>query len=482
MIRMSALLVAGMMAAINSLNAAEIVEVPINALHPTQGFIAYDQINYTLQRYRIDRQKLFDDLCEVWGQGDDATVTDISKADDRSSFVCVLSSQPGARVQDMKTAIRGPGGQLYLTDGHHTFSTFIEFEGMGPEFVVPVVITHDRSELNETEFWQWLQDSSLTWLYDAQGQMISATHIPTRLGKQSMANDPYRAALYFLRGRIWNRPHPAMPFAEFYWAQHIRSLPHLQQPERHSSLDWLRWLERITGHMLALPDDTRIGPNGENPDAMGRMAARDIGGLDSLICDRGEPGRLAMALAARGIPATCQELGQHAEHAIVLPAMTAESGQVLAVIEIPAGSVEKWEMNKSRPGLLEWERESDADGNESLRTIRYLPYPFNYGALPGTNAAREESGDGDPLDVVVLGPALTTGATVAVRVLGRLAMIDHGEIDDKILAVIADDPLYQHIESVADLNSHFPGITLIIETWFQYYKGPGSDVTGLVWH
>jgi inorganic pyrophosphatase len=154
---------------------------------------------------------------------------------------------------------------------------------------------------------------------------------------------------------------------------------------------------------------------------------------------------------------------------------------VLAVIEIPAGSTEKWEMNKSRPGFLEWERETDAEGNESLRNIRYLPYPFNYGALPGTMAARDEGGDCDPLDVVVLGPALTAGATVAVRALGRLAMIDHGELDDKILAVTVDDPLYKDIETLEDLNRHFPGITLIIETWFKNYKGPDSDVTGLVW-
>lgn len=482
MIRMSALLLAGMMATITSTNAAEIVEVPIQSLHPTQGFIAYDQVNYSVQRYRIDRQKLFDDLCEVWGQGDDATISDNSSAEDRSSFLCVLTSQPGARPQDMKTAVRGPDGRLYLTDGHHTFSTFMEFEGMGPEFVVPVVVTHDRSELNETQFWQWLQENSLTWLYDSEGHLIAATDIPTRLGKQSMANDPYRAALYFLRDRVWNRPQPAMPFAEFYWAQHIRRLPHLQQPELLSTMDWLRWLERMTGHILALPDNTPIGPIGENPDAMGRMAASNIGDLDSLICDRGEPGRLALALAARGIPATCMEVGQHSEHAIVLQTMAVAPEQTFAVIEIPAGSIEKWELNKSRPGFLAWEKETDDSGTESLRTIRYLPYPFNYGALPGTMASREQGGDGDPLDVVVLGPALTTGATVAVRVLGRLAMIDHGETDDKLLAVVVDDPLYQDIDTLADLNRDFPGITSIVETWFRNYKGADSDVTGLVWH
>lgn len=479
MIRLTTLLTLGVMATINCLHAAEITEVSIDLLHPTQAFIAHDQVNYKLGRYRIDRQKLFDDLCETWGQGDDAIINDNSRSTDRSSFRCTLSDQTGFRLQDMKTAVRGPQGRLYLTDGHHTFSTFADFEETGPGLIVPVVITHDRSDLDEAAFWQWLQDNDLTWLYDADGQMIATADIPARLGRDSLADDAYRAALYFLRERVWNRPQPAMPFAEFYWAQHIRSHPHLQQPDLQSAQSWLRWLERITGHMLALPADTVIGPNGEGPDAMGRMSAEDVRALDSLVCDHGEPGRLALALAARGIPATCHALGQHAEHSIVLSAPdSAGSDDMLAVIEIPAGSLEKWQMDKSRPGFLEWERQTDG----ILRTIRYLPYPFNYGALPGTLAAREQGGDGDPLDVVVLGPALPSGTTVPVRVLGRLAMRDDGETDDKFLAVRVDDPLYHNIDTLAELNRHFPGITQIIETWFRHYKGPDSDVTGLSWH
>ena len=464
-----------------SVQTAEIVLVPIHALHPTQAYIAYDQVNYTLQRYRIDQQKLFADLCENRGQGNDAIFSDQSSPRDAGSYSCRASADIGARPQDMKTAVRGPGGQLYLTDGHHTFSIFQDLDELGPETEVAVIVTHDRSDLNDDEFWQWLQDSNLTWLFDDQGQAIGREQIPSGFGRNTLANDPYRAALYFLRDLVWERPQPSLPFAEFYWAQHIRSLPHLQVPVLDSAFEYLRWLERISGHMLALPAGTQIGPQGQGPDAMGRMALANVKDLAVLLCDDGEPGRLALALAARGIAAGCADIGIHSEQAVIVDSAP-QPDTLTAVIEIPAGSVQKWQMSKEQPGMLEWEREADElSAGTRLRTIQYLPYPFNYGALPGTLAAREQGGDGDPFDVLVLGAALPKGSTVNVRVLANLVMIDNGEQDDKLLAVLTDDPLYADVQSLADLNQQFPGITNIIETWFRHYKGEAGNVTGLQW-
>lgn len=297
---------------------ADIVRVPISALHPTQAFIAHDQVNYTLQRYRIDQQKLFDDLCENRGQGDDAIFTAQSNPKDANSYRCRASDRIGTRPQEMKTAVRGPGNQLYLTDGHHTFSIFQDVDALGPDTEVAVVVTHDRSDLTEAAFWQWLQDSNLTWLYDANGQPIDQTQIPADFGRGTLADDPYRTAIYFLRDLVWERPQPALPFAEFYWAQHIRSQPHLQVPALNSSVTYLRWLERISGHMLALPADTAIGPDGQGPDAMGRMALTEVKDIVELLCDDGEPGRLALALAARGIAAGCADLGHHSEQAVLM--------------------------------------------------------------------------------------------------------------------------------------------------------------------
>lgn len=462
-------------------SSPEIVLVPISALHPTQAYIAHDQVNYTLQRYHTDQQKLFDDLCENRGQGDEARFTANSDPRDAGTFTCQASAEVGARPQDMKTAVRGPGGQLYLTDGHHTFSIFHDYDALGPDLEVAVVVTHDRSDLDEPAFWQWLQDSNLTWLYDAQGRALDRQQIPSGFGRDTLADDPYRGALYFLRDLVWQRPQPAMPFAEFYWAQQVRSHPHLQAPALDSPMAYLRWLERISGHMLALPADTAIGPNAEGPDAMGRLSSDQVADLTGLLCEDGEPGRLALALAARNVAAGCADVGAPSQQAVILQA-AAQADTLQAVIEIPAGSVQKWQMDKARPGLLEWEKEADpATGGTRLRTIAYLPYPVNYGALPGTLAAREQGGDGDPFDVLVLGPSLPQGASVNVRVLANLVMLDNGEQDDKLLAVRVDDPLYQDVSSLAELNDRFPGITTIIETWFSNYKGESGRVTGLRW-
>jgi len=66
--------------------------------------------------------------------------------------------------------------------------------------------------------------------------------------------------------------------------------------------------------MLALPAVTQIGPQGQGPDAMGRMALANVQDLAVLLCDDGEPGRLALALAARGINAGCADIGIHQHH------------------------------------------------------------------------------------------------------------------------------------------------------------------------
>ena len=60
------------------------------------------------------------------------------------------------------------------------------------------------------------------------------------------------------------------------------------------------------------------------------------------------------------------------------------------LIEIPAGSAEKWEVSK-RDHVLRWERNARGQG----RVIQYLPYPVNYGFVPKTLMARVHGGDGD---------------------------------------------------------------------------------------
>lgn len=145
-------------------------------------------------------------------------------------------------------------------------------------------------------------------------------------------------------------------------------------------------------------------------------------------------------------------------------------GTVTAVVEIPAGTTDKWEVDQQTGGLR-WEFKSGAP-----RVVQYLGYPGNYGMVPRTVLSKEQGGDGDPLDVVVLGPALERGAVVHVRVLGMLRMLDGGERDDKLLAVV-EGTAFAAVKDVAELDQRFPGVTSILGTWFANYKGPGVTET-----
>ena len=66
-----------------------------------------------------------------------------------------------------------------------------------------------------------------------------------------------------------------------------------------------------------------------------------------------------------------------------------EDKTINAVIEIPAGTLEKWEISKDGKKI---EQEIN---NSQIRKINYLAYPFNYGFVPQTVIPVEEGGDGE---------------------------------------------------------------------------------------
>lgn len=148
----------------------------------------------------------------------------------------------------------------------------------------------------------------------------------------------------------------------------------------------------------------------------------------------------------------------------------AENGQFRVVVEIPAGTSEKWEIDKET-GKLFLEHVDNKP-----RIIKYIPYPFNYGSIPGTLLSKEDGGDGDPLDAVVIGESVPRGSVLSVKVIGYLKMIDKGEQDDKVIAVAPGSPLYR-INDISALNEEYPGITRIISTWFENYKGKKKVIT-----
>ena len=87
--------------------------------------------------------------------------------------------------------------------------------------------------------------------------------------------------------------------------------------------------------------------------------------------------------------------------------------------------------------------------------------------------SKENGGDGDPLDIIVLGPPVPRSSVVKCKIVGVLRLLDRGEQDDKLLAVSADSPLYE-VNDIGDLRNDYKGVLDIVELWFSNYKGPGK--------
>ncbi|MFU8860576.1 MAG: inorganic diphosphatase [Cyclonatronaceae bacterium] len=140
----------------------------------------------------------------------------------------------------------------------------------------------------------------------------------------------------------------------------------------------------------------------------------------------------------------------------------ADSMLMRVVVEIPAGEHRKIEFNK------------ETELFEVDRIIRYLPYPVNYGFIPGTYSDPETGGDGDPMDVMILSRQLNTGHEITVIPVATLRLTDRGEQDDKVLAVPADVALQSiHCTTWQCILEDFPLIPELLETWFTSYKGAG---------
>ena len=102
------------------------------------------------------------------------------------------------------------------------------------------------------------------------------------------------------------------------------------------------------------------------------------------------------------------------------------------------------------------------------RAVKYLSYPGNYGMIPMTILPAEAGGDGDPLDVLLLGPSVARGSVVRAKVIGVLRSMDDGEQDDKILAIPNDSPLsgVSDMDELYELRELFPDADI-------YYSADG---------
>ena len=131
-----------------------------------------------------------------------------------------------------------------------------------------------------------------------------------------------------------------------------------------------------------------------------------------------------------------------------------ELGELIveALIEIPAGSQNKYEYDKDK-GVLRLDR------------VLYSPvhYPTDYGYIAET---LEE--DGDPIDILVMITNPTVpGCLVDCRVVGVLSMEDDKGVDNKLLGVAVRDPRFNQVLTIEDVPPH---ILREIEHFFRTYK------------
>ena len=111
--------------------------------------------------------------------------------------------------------------------------------------------------------------------------------------------------------------------------------------------------------------------------------------------------------------------------------------------------------------------------------------PALYGFIPQTYCGerikklspKSECGDGDPIDIVVFCERPIDRAEVLLnaRVVGGIRMVDGGEADDKIIAVLENDPVYASIQDITDIPE--PLIERLRHYFLTYKLKPGHTST-----
>jgi len=133
---------------------------------------------------------------------------------------------------------------------------------------------------------------------------------------------------------------------------------------------------------------------------------------------------------------------------------------VNAVIEIPKGSRNKYELDKDT-GFIVLDR--------VLPEAMY--FPFNYGFIPQTWWEDE-----DPLDIIVLSlEPVFPGVILEAKVIGALEMEDEKGVDHKVVAVNYSDYRLRHIEDISQIPESWLNE---IKHFFEHYKDlePGKWV------
>ena len=144
---------------------------------------------------------------------------------------------------------------------------------------------------------------------------------------------------------------------------------------------------------------------------------------------------------------------------------------VHAYIELTPFDRVKYELDK-KTGYLIVDRPN--------RTSSFAP--TLYGFIPRTFCGKRikelmpgaKAGDGDPLDICVISerPIAVSEVILKARIVGGLPMLDNGEADDKIIAVLHNDNVWNEVDDVTEL----PKVTIDrLRHYFSTYKMLTAD-------
>lgn len=164
---------------------------------------------------------------------------------------------------------------------------------------------------------------------------------------------------------------------------------------------------------------------------------------------------------------------RHPWHGLDAVPEGADEGIVQAYIEMLPSDTVKYELDKTT-GFLVVDRPQRTTATP----------PALYGFIPRTYCAEEvakrcqhaDVADGDPLDICIFSERLITRADILLnaRVVGGIQMIDGGEADDKIIAVLDGDNIWGGVEDITDLP---PIKTERLQHYFSTYKMvPGKEI------
>ncbi|MGX1808508.1 ParB/Srx family N-terminal domain-containing protein [Nocardia sp. NPDC055321] len=275
--------------------AGDLLDVRIGDVLPTQPSLGYDEVYYKLGRYTLGKDvinKKFDDWCEANGQGVAASAAAGAKLSDASSFQCEIAvgQETADSIAPMKTVVIGPGGQAYLTDGHHTLTSFLETPDGGANAHVRLRVLDNLSALSHQDFWERMRANGWVWLQDVAGKPIQVGQLPRALGLANFADDKYRSLMYF--GRDIGYEAGTIPFQEFYWGAWMRDANVVGDWNRNDPAAYLAAVKTVTEQQVALGAGTVVAA-GKTAGELGVLAAWN----DGKAATKGEFAKLSVPYA-----------------------------------------------------------------------------------------------------------------------------------------------------------------------------------------